>query len=89
MTGCPPITIRFDGDLKSKLDEAVKIIRDMDVVFEGDVTGGSLKGDAPYLGRFEGWYEVSGDIITVHVVRKPSFICCHMIEGEIRDFLFR
>ena len=89
MTGCPPFSIRFDGDLRSKMDEALKIISDMDFVFNGDENGGSLKGNAPYLGPFEGWYEVSGDIITVHVIKKPQFIGCHMIEGEIRNFLNR
>ena len=54
--------------------------------FNGDETEGTFSLPTP-VGAIEGNYQVTVDELTIDITKKPAFLPCSMLEGELKKRL--
>ncbi len=54
--------------------------------FNGDETEGTFSLPTP-VGVIEGNYQVTVDELTIDITKKPAFLPCSMLEGELKKRL--
>jgi len=54
--------------------------------FSGDENGGSFSLPTP-VGEIEGSYQVTVDELKIDITKKPTFLPCSMLEGELKKRL--
>lgn len=67
------------GDKTALLAKVRKGAAEQGVTFEGDESGGQFSGP------ISGYYEVSGDLVTVTIERKPWFVSWETIESQLQQ----
>jgi hypothetical protein len=70
---------RIKGDKKAILAEVRRRAAEQGVTFEGDESGGQFSG------LISAYYEVSGDLVTLTIERKPWFVSWETIESQIQQ----
>jgi len=79
-------TINFSATVSEVVDKARLAIAKAGGVFRGDIEKGNFTLSTP-LGEIEGNYTTEEKAIIIHIEKKPMFIPCATIEGELKKYL--
>ncbi len=72
--------LRIKGDKKALLAKVRKRAAEQGVTFDGDESGGQFSG------LISGYYEVSGDVVTLTIEEKSFIVSWETIESRIQQF---
>ncbi len=75
-------SIPFSGDPESLLKRARQEIENTGGAFNGDAAQGTFQARTP-IGSIQGTYQISGQSISLTILKKPFLLSCNRIEKEL------
>ena len=79
-------SIPFAGDPESLMKRAKQEIENAGGAFNGDLNHGSFQAKTP-LGSIHGSFQVSGQAISLAIIKKPFLLSCKRIEKELSEVM--
>ncbi len=79
-------SIPFSGDPESLLKRARREIERAGGAFDGGSAQGSFQAKTP-LGSIHGSYEVTGQEISLAIIKKPFILSCARIQKELAEVM--
>ncbi|WP_018614838.1 hypothetical protein [Segetibacter koreensis] len=79
-------SIPFEGDSESLMKRAKQEIEKAGGAFSGDFTQASFQAKTP-LGSIHGSFAVSGQALSLAIIKKPFLLSCKRIEKELAEVM--
>lgn len=79
-------SIPFSGDAESLMQRARQEIERAGGAFNGDSAQGGFQAKTP-LGSIHGSYQVTGQEISLEIIKKPFLLSCKRIEKELSNVM--
>jgi hypothetical protein len=77
---------KIDTNPAETIDKVKTKIEQEDGKFNGDENDGTFSLPTP-VGVIEGSYHVTADELKIDITKKPAFLPCSMLEGELKKRL--